>query len=128
VPPEHQAGPDSCRISSVDDNSLTCFPEGAESDARLIFPRSAARDVWVVEPAYDRHIWIRVAIGFAVGAVLCGGEGSGPLFIWGAIGALIAPDIALGTDQPGMLEVGYPGSIRIPRRPRLHLRLLFYAP
>jgi hypothetical protein len=128
VLPEHQPGPDSCRISSVDDNSLTCFSEGAESDARLVFPRSAVRDVWVVEPAHDRHIWIRVAIGFAVGAVLCGGGGPGLLFTCGAIGALIAADIALGADQPGMLGVGYPGSIRIPRRPRLHLRLLYYAP
>jgi hypothetical protein len=125
---EHHAGPDSCRISSVDDNSLTCSPEGAESDARLVFPRSAVRDVWVIEPAHDRHIWICVAIGFALGAVLCGGGGPGPLLICGAIGALIAVDIAPGADQPGMLRVGYPGSIRIPRRPRLHRRLLYHPP
>jgi hypothetical protein len=125
---EHQVGPDSCRILSVDDSSLTCFPEAAESDARLVFPRSALLDVRVVEPAHDRHTWISVAIGFALGAVLCGSGGPGPLFICGAIGALIAADIALGADQPGMFGVGYPGSIRIPRRPRLHRRLLYHTP
>ena len=85
---------------------------------RLVSPRSTVRDVWVVDPVHDRHIWIRVVIWFAVGALLCGAGGPGPLFICGAIGALIAADIALGADQPGMLGVGYSGPIRIPRRPR----------
>lgn len=125
---EHQAGPESCRISSVDDNSLTCLPEGMESEARLIFPRSAVRDVWVVEQAHDGHIWISAVIGFALGAMLCGGAGPGPLFICGGIGALIAASLALDTDQPGMFGVRYPGSIRVPRRPQLRLRLRYHVP
>jgi hypothetical protein len=48
------------------------------------------RDVFVVEPAHDRHIWICVAIGFALGAVLCEGALGLALLICGAIGALIA--------------------------------------
>jgi len=46
--------------------------------------------VFVVEPAHDRHIWICVAIGFALGAVLCEGALGLALLICGAIGALIA--------------------------------------
>jgi hypothetical protein len=73
VLPEHQAGPDSCRISSVDDSSLTCLPEGAVSDVRLVFSRSAVRDVWVIEPAKNLHIgrWIMVGIGVALVVAAC---------------------------------------------------------
>jgi len=125
---EHQAGPESCRISSVDDNSLTCLPEGMESEARLIFPRSAVLDVWVVEQVHDGNIWIIAVVGFALGAMACGSIGPAAVFICGGIGALMAVSLALDTDQPGMFRVGYPGSIRVPRRPQLHLRLRYRVP
>jgi hypothetical protein len=122
------AGLDECRVESADDSALTCVAERPEGDARLVFARDVVRDLWVVEPAHDYHIWISVAIGFALGAILCGGGGPGPLFVCGAIGALIAADTTLGVDPPGMAGVGHPGPIRIARQLRLHRRLLYHMP
>jgi hypothetical protein len=69
---EHQAGPDSCRISSVDDNSLTCSPEGAESDARLgICGWLSRRTTGISGSAWRSGLrWVRCCAG-AVGLDHC---------------------------------------------------------
>jgi hypothetical protein len=42
-----QAGAEECLVSSVDDGALTCLREDPANDTRLVFPRSAVREVRV---------------------------------------------------------------------------------
>jgi hypothetical protein len=93
-----QAGADACRIVSADDTTLTCVRErdpnvdwDAGSGARLVFPRTAVRNLWLMEEDDGLgHLWIHMGIGFAIGALVCSGMGPGPAFICAGIGALIA--------------------------------------
>jgi hypothetical protein len=73
VLPEDQAGPDLCRVSAIDEGTLTCVPERSMDGVRLVFPRSALRDVWVIELERERHIgrWIRIGIEVALFAEAC---------------------------------------------------------
>ena len=78
VQSEGQAGVEDCRVARVDDTALTCEREknpdadwDVGSGARLVFPRSAVRDVWVWEVAPNRHIgqWILLGV-LGVGVAL----------------------------------------------------------
>jgi hypothetical protein len=122
-----EAGLEECSLVSADDTALTCVQAGnlnmdwgAGSRARLIFPRSAIQSVWFLSEGSDRHLWIGAGIGFALGALICGPAGPGPLFACGGIGALIGALRALDVPLP------YPN---FPRgRPRLHRHLVYRMP
>jgi hypothetical protein len=122
-----EAGLEECSLLSADDAALTCVQGrdrnvdwGAESRARLVFPRSAIQSVWFLSDGSDRHIWIGAGIGFALGALICGPGGPGPLFACGGVGALIGALKALDAPLP------YPNFP--PRRPRLHRHLVYRTP
>ena len=125
-----QAGVDACRIVSADDSTLTCERErdpnadwDAGSGARLVFPRTAVRNVWLMEEDDGLgRLWIHMGIGFAIGALVCSGLGPGPAFICAGIGALIAVDVAVGRPS------AYPGMPRSPRAPAWKRRLIYQAP
>jgi hypothetical protein len=114
-----QSGPDLCRVSSIDDRALTCVPErsvnGVGNGVRLVFPGSALRDVWVIEPERERHIgrWIRTGIEVALFVAACVGSG--------VLGALIVGGIVLGVEEK-IAENPIP-----PRPLRLHRRLIYRA-
>ena len=115
VLPKNQAGPDLCRISSVDNDELTCVAERSVNGARLVFPRSALQDVWVIEPERDRHIgrWIRIGIEVALFVDAC--------VVAGVIGAVIAGSVVLAA------EISIAEN-PIPRRPlHFHRRLIYRA-
>jgi hypothetical protein len=116
VLPENQAGPDMCRVSSVDDNALTCVPIRAVPSVRLVFPRAAVREVWAVELEHERHIgrWIR--IGIEVGLVIAGSVGSG------VVGGLFFAGAAI------LLETVIAENPMPPRPPRSRRRLVYYVP
>jgi hypothetical protein len=124
-----QAGIDACRMVSADDTTLTCVRErdpdanwDAASGARLVFPRAAVRNLWLMEEDDGLgHLWVDMAAGFGVGALLCSNLGPA-LFVCAGIGALIAPAIALGP------PLGYPGMPRPPKAPAWKRRLIYRAP
>jgi len=62
--PQNQAGPDACWLTSVDDAALTCV---VGNGTRLVYPRAAVRDVWVIEPTHgwDARTWIKAGFGLA---------------------------------------------------------------
>jgi hypothetical protein len=116
---EHQAGPDVCRVSSVDDSALTCVTENRAWPVRLVFPRAALRDVWLVELARDRHIgrWIRIGIETALFITACvaGGVVGGSV-----VGVLVMSLEAAIAENPIPL--------RYPSAPRVHRRLVYRTP
>jgi hypothetical protein len=117
VLPRNQAGPDECRVVSVDGAALTCFTErGSSSGARLVFPRDGLRRVWVVEQAPERHVgrWIAIVVG--AGLIAAAAAGSGVLggVIVGA-GVVIAAAV-IWSDRP------FPSP---PRPPRMRRRLIY---
>jgi len=90
VLPQNQAGPDECRVLSVDDSALICVAEGSVNGVRLVFPRSALSRVWVVEPAPERHIGRWIAFGVSMALIATASVG-------GAIdGAIVGVAVALG--------------------------------
>jgi hypothetical protein len=122
-----EAGLEERSLVSADDTVLTCVQArdrnvdwGTESGPRLVFPRSAIQSVWFLSEGSDRHIWIGAGIGFALGALICGPAGPGPLFACGGVGALIGALKALDAPLP------YPNFP--PRRPRLHRHLVYRSP
>jgi hypothetical protein len=115
VLPEDQAGPDLCRVSSIYDGVLTCVRERSVNAVRLVFPRSALRDVWVIEPERERHIgrWIRIGIEVALFVDACVAAG--------VLGAVIAGSVVLAAET-SIAENP------IPHRPlHLHRRLIYRA-
>ena len=115
VLPEGQAGPDLCRVSSVEDSALTCVPEGSMNGVRLVFPQSALLDVWLIEPGRERHIarWIWIGIEVALFVDAC--------VMAGALGAVAAGILVLGAEAANAENP-------MPRRPpRLHRRLIYRA-
>jgi hypothetical protein len=119
VLPEGQAGPDLCRVLSIDDRALMCVPEqsmnGVGNGVRLVFPRSALREVWVIERERERHIglWIRIGIEVALFVAACVGSG--------VLGGVVVGAIVLGVEE----EIA---ENPIPPRPLgLHRRLIYRA-
>lgn len=115
VLPEGQAGPDLCRVSSVEDSALTCIPEGSMNGVRLVFPQSALLDVWLIQPWRERHIarWIWIGIEVALFVDAC--------VMAGALGAVGAGIFVLGA------EVAHAENPMPRRPPRLHRRLIYRA-
>ena len=115
VLPEGQAGPDLCRVSSIDDRALMCVPEESMNGVRLVFPRSALREVWVIERERERHIglWIRLGIEVALFVAACVGSG--------VLGGVVVGAIVFGVEE----EIA---ENPIPPRPLgLHRRLIYRA-
>ena len=115
VLPKGQAGPDMCRVSSIDNDELTCVAERSVSAVRLVFPRSALLDVWVIEPERERHIgrWIRIGIEVALFVDAC--------VVGGVLGAVIIGSIVLAAET-SIAENP------VPRRPlHSHRRLIYRA-
>jgi hypothetical protein len=115
VLPEGQAGPDLCRVSSIDDRALMCVPERSVNGMRLVFPRSALREVWVIERERELHIglWIRIGIEVALFVAACVGSG--------VLGGVVVGGIVLGVEE----EIA---ENPIPPRPLpLHRRLIYRA-
>jgi hypothetical protein len=119
VLPENYGGPDSCRVVSVGDDALTCIREGTTREVRLVFPRSALRDVWVMKPEHDRHIvkWVFVGIGAGLGIALIVANPLIGLAIVGAVGAGIESS-----------SHRYPMPMARPRPPRFRWQLVYQAP
>jgi len=104
------AGVEGCRLVSVDDSALTCVREqdpdanwDAASGARLVFPRAAVADVWLMETG-ERHLarWI-VAVAtlvFVIAACAVGDVVTG-LFLAGivVVGWAVADIIAIPRPQ-----------------------------
>ena len=119
-----QAGPDYCVLAAVDDGTLTCTTERAAAVGRLVFPRSAVRDVWAFEPAPNRHVvlWIAVAVtaGLEITACVVGGAGGGLV-----IGLMLAAVwAAAATPSWGPVWMPPPP----PRQQRWRRRLVYEAP
>ena len=119
VLPEGQAGPDLCRVSSIDDGVLMCVPEQSKNRVgngmRLVFPRSALRDVWVIEPERELHIgwWIRIGIEVALFVAACVGSG--------VLGGVVVGAIVFGVEEAIAENPIPPGPLR------LHRRLIYRA-
>lgn len=116
-----QAGPDECLMSSVDDSTLTCLAEDFGRDTRLVFPRSAVRDVWVIEAAPNRHIaaWVGIAVLTGLGIALCVEAGpAGALIL-----ALIAVPVVTVAEETPPWPVALPPPM--PRMPRMRRRLVY---
>lgn len=116
---EHQAGPDVCRVSWVDDSALTCVTENRAWPVRLVFPRAALRDVWLVEPAPDRHIGRSIRIGIETGLFITACVGGG------VVGGLVVGVLVISIEA-AIAENPIPS--RYPRFPRVHRRLVYRAP
>ena len=123
--------PEACRILSADDTTLTCQrqrdPEAnwdKSSDARLVFPRSAVRNVWVWERAPNRHIllWIGIGItaGLEIAALVTGGPQAGFF-----AGMLLAGAWAGAIASPFPIYSPYPPP---PSGPRMRKRLVYRMP
>ncbi len=124
-----RSAPDLCLVASVDDSALTCVAEDVAAETRLVFPRSAVRDVWVIEEAPDRHVglWIGLALSAALEIWAC--------VAGGAIGGLVAGGLlgiawgAVEDPRPG--PIWYPQPPRPPRSPKMpewRRRLVYRAP
>jgi hypothetical protein len=120
VLPQNQAGPDACRLVSVDDGALTCI---AGNNARLVYPRGAVRDVWVIEQAPERHIgrWIAVGAGAGLVALASAKNGVAGGVVMGGIVILVA---AVSLNTPRMAGYPYPG-VRSPPQQRMRRRLVY---
>jgi hypothetical protein len=113
------AGVDECRVESADDNAVTCVAERPEGNARLVFPRSAVRDVWVVEPARNLHIARWIMVGMGVALVAAAGVGGGVL------GLAMVGTIVVG------IEISYFEKFewnQPPQPPRMWRRLVYAVP
>jgi hypothetical protein len=116
VLPKDQAGPDLCRVTSIDDDALTCVRDRSMNGERLVFPRSALADVWVIEPGRERHIarWIWTGIEVALFVDAC--------VMASVLGAVAVGILVLGAET-AIAENPMP-----PRPPRMHHRLIYRAP
>lgn len=122
VLPGNQAGPDRCLMSSADDAALTCLVENSPEDVRLVFPRSAVREVWVYEldHSWGPGTWVK-AVLVGVGLTLAGlCIAANPLCILPA--SIVALVIAEGP-QAGP----YPMGMRPPPPPRFRRRLVYQS-
>jgi hypothetical protein len=119
VLPENYGGPDTCRVVSVGDDALTCVREGRAAEVRLVFPRAAVRDVWVMMPAHDRHTvkWVFVGIGVGLGVALIVAD---PV-----IGLAIVGSVLCAIESPSNR---YPMPMPPPRLPRVRWQLVYQAP
>ena len=126
-----QITPEACRMLSADDATLTCQrqrdPEAnwdASSNARLVFPRSAVRNVSVWERAPNRHIllWIGVGVtaGLEIAALVTGGPAGGYV-----VGMLLAGAWAAAMAPPFPFYSPYPPP---PSGPRMRKRLIYRMP
>jgi hypothetical protein len=114
-----QAGVDLCRVESADDSALTCVAERPEGDARLVFPRDAVQDVWVIEQAKNLHIGRWIMVGIEVALVAAAGVGSG------VFGLVFVGAVVVG------IEISYFDNFernRPPQPPRMRRRLVYSAP
>ena len=118
--------PDLCLVASVDSSTLTCLAEDAPSGTRLVFPRGAVRDVWVIDEAPERHIalWIGIAASAALEIWACVAGGAAGGVLMGAVIALVWAE-ALNM-QPG--SFWFPQPPRPPKTPQLRRRLVYQAP
>ena len=126
-----QAGGEQCRVVRVDDTALTCEREknpdvdwNAGSGARLVFPRSAVKGVWIWEDASDRRLLRGLGFGFAIGALVGAAGGPAAAFICAGIGSLIGAAAATSAEPTGPWWVP-PGTPRT-RRPGEMVRKLVY--
>lgn len=123
-----EAGPEPCLVSAVDDGALTCLREDPARDTRLVFPRSAVREVRVWEVAPHRHIglWIGMGIGFAMGGLMCAEGGAGAIFVCGSLGAGLIGAAVSGDlpARPGWYS-GWPTPARPQRPQRMRWRLMY---
>jgi hypothetical protein len=125
-----QAGVEDCSIVHVDDAALTCQREpdpnanwGPGDNARLVFPRDTVRDVWVIEPASNRHIaaWIAVAVVTGVGIAVCvEGGPEGALFF-----LLLALPVAVFAESPQNPWPSMPAPA--PQPQRMHRQLVYHS-
>ena len=120
-----KAGPETCRVLGVSDTTLTCAHDldpnrdwTPEEQARIVYPRTAVKEVWIWSDHSDRRVLVSMAIGFAIGALSCSGIGPGAAFVCAGIGAFIGALCAL----PGLSEPSPP------RVPRWELKLWYRAP
>ncbi|HEV2644835.1 MAG TPA: hypothetical protein VGU46_00570 [Acidobacteriaceae bacterium] len=114
----NMAGPDFCRVSSVDDSGLTCLEENYTQDARLIFPREQVQDVWVFEEAPNRHI-LRGIFALAGAGLLIA------LIVENPLAAIV-----IGLPVLYVLEAAANDPFRPvppPRPPRMRRRLVYHA-
>jgi hypothetical protein len=118
VLPEHQGGPDVCRVASIDERALTCVRENG-GDVRLVFPRDAVREVWVLGRARDRHVvkWVFVGIGVGLGTALIVAN---PL-----VGGAIVGSVLVGIESS---QSGHGMQSPPPRPPRLRWAVVYQAP
>jgi hypothetical protein len=120
VLPGNQAGPDRCLMSSADDATLTCLAEDSSADVRLVFPRSAVREVWVYEldHGWGKLTWVK-AVLVGAGLTLAGlCIAANPLCLLpaGVVALVIAEGPRAGP---------YPMPMRPPAPPRLRRRLVY---
>jgi hypothetical protein len=66
-----------CTLVSVDDRTLTCQRErdpnvnwDSASNARLVFPRAAIAEVWLLQVAREKHIARWIAMGVSTAFVI----------------------------------------------------------
>jgi len=119
-----QAGVEDCLMVSADDASLTCRRDpdpntdwGPGSNARVVFPRDAVREVWVIEPGEGgRHIGGWIAAGVSVGLVAAASVGGG------VIGGVIVGGMVIGAWS---IWNENPIPYRGPRQPRWHRQLVY---
>ena len=66
---DDSAVPDLCHVSKVAADTLTCLAEDARADVRLVYPRSAVREVWVFGPAHGWNTWTWIKAGLVAAVV-----------------------------------------------------------
>jgi hypothetical protein len=123
---EGQAGLEACRVLSANDSALTCTVEedpntnwDSLAGARLVFPRGAVRNVWLVEQESEWHLgrWILIGVEVALLVTAC--------VAGGIEGGLFVGLLELGADAA---MVTNPMPPRMRRPPGLERRLIYHAP
>ena len=122
----NQSAPDLCLVASADDLALTCLAEDAPPGTRLVFPRSAVRDVWVIDEAPERHVglWIGIALSAAleIWAAVAGGGGGAVLM------AVLLGGAWAAAEDPRPGPFWFPPPPRRPTMPQWRRRLVYRAP
>ena len=112
-----EAGPEACLVSAVDDGALTCLKEDPANDTRLVFPRSAVREVRMWEVAPERHVgrWILAGVVLGVGVAL---------MVEGNIVGIAVYGVFLGTAE--IMQMGpFRTPPRSPAPKRMRRRLVY---